>query len=45
MCGQRVHTKADVCVMGRSVTAVNKYLLLVQEDKVSKPHLRMLKIC
>ena len=33
MCGQRVNAKADVCLMERIGGA--KYLLLVQEDKVS----------
>jgi hypothetical protein len=44
MCGQHVDAKADVCIMERSVSGV-KYLLLVQENKVSKPHLCMSKIC
>ena len=38
MRGQHVDAKADVCIMERSVSGM-KYLPLVQEDKVSKPHL------
>ena len=45
MCGQRVDAKIDVCVTERSPTTGMRYLLLVQEDKVRKPHLSVSKIC
>ena len=39
MCGQRVDTKTDLCIMERSPSTTSvRYLLLVQEDKVRKPH-------
>jgi hypothetical protein len=45
MCGQRVDAKTDVCITERSPTTGVRYLLLVQEDKVRKPHLCMLQTC
>jgi hypothetical protein len=45
MCGQRVDAKTDVCIMERSRTTSMRYLLLVQEDKVRRPHLCTSKIC
>ena len=44
MCGQRVDAKTDVCITERSATTGVRYLLLVQEDKVRKPHLCFSKI-
>lgn len=43
MCGQHVDAQADVVVMDRSGTGAS-HLLLVEEDKVRKRYLCMLKI-
>ena len=45
MCGQRVDAKTDIFVMERSGTTSVRYLLLVQENNVRKPHLCVSKIC
>jgi hypothetical protein len=42
MCGQHVDAKADICVMERFDTGL-RLLLLVQEDKVRKSYLGVLK--
>ena len=44
MRGQCVETKVDVCIFEHSA-AIGKHLLLMQENKVCKPYLCVLKIC
>ena len=44
MCGQHVEAKVDVCILERSGAVNAKHLLLMEENKVCKPYLCVLKI-